>query len=128
MRMCDMRLRRGLAVPRAPALKRLITRPCSMMAYLTVRASAETLLLSSALAMALLSVLTIRRADLRGISVSRSTASAALRPVMVLATSRIFLGDMCALRVRAWTSMVVEDSLNQGDSGAVRRPALSVGL
>gem|GEM_PF-6909311 len=69
MRMWDIFLRRGIAVPRAPALKRFRTGPFSTMALLTVRLSAERLLLFSAFAMALLSVLAIRRADLRGMSV-----------------------------------------------------------
>ena len=94
--MWDIFLRRGLAVPRAPALKRLRTGPFSTMALFTVRASAERLALFSALAMALLSVLAMRRADLRGISVRYSTAAGALRPWIVRATSRTFFGDMCA--------------------------------
>src|SRR5882757_5138752 len=75
MRMWDIFLRRGIAVPRAPALKRLRTGPQSMVALFTVSESAERLLLFSAFAMALLSVLTMRRADLRGMSVKYSTAS-----------------------------------------------------
>jgi hypothetical protein len=73
--MCDIFLRRGIAVPLAPALKRLRTGPFSTTALFTVSVSAARLLLFSALAIALLSVLTIRRADLRGISVRYSTAS-----------------------------------------------------
>ncbi len=68
MRMCAIFLRRGIAVPRAPALKRLSTGPFSMIAYFTVRLSADRLLLFYAFAMALFSVLAMRRADLRGMS------------------------------------------------------------
>src|SRR5258707_4451656 len=50
MRMCDIFLRRGIAVPRAPALKRFNTGPHSMRASLMVRLSAERLLLFSAFA------------------------------------------------------------------------------
>src|SRR5271165_2848420 len=106
MRMCDIFLRRGIALPFAPALKRLRTGPFSTTALFTVSESDARLLLFSAFAIALLSVLTIRRADLRGIRVRYSTASLAVRPWMVRATSRTFLGDMRALRVSAWTSMV----------------------
>src|ERR1700677_1297476 len=106
MRMCDIFLRRGIAVPLAPALKRLRTGPFSTTALFTVSVSDARLLLFSAFAMALLSVFTIRRADLRGMSVRYSTASLAIRPWIVRATSRTFLGDMRALRVSAWTSMV----------------------
>src|SRR5208283_1731333 len=106
MRMCDIFLRRGIAEPLGPALKRLRTGPFSTRARFTVRVSDARLLLFSAFAMALLSVLTIRRADLRGISVRYSTASLARRPWIVRATSRTFFGDMRALRVRACTSMV----------------------
>ncbi len=50
MRMCDIFFRRGIAVPRAPALKRFSTGPFSMMASFTIRLSAERLLLFSAFA------------------------------------------------------------------------------
>ena len=73
--MCDMLLARGIAVPRAPALKRFSTGPVSTRARFTVSVSAERLLLFSAFAMALLSVFAMRRADLRGMSVRKSTAS-----------------------------------------------------
>src|SRR6185312_15962979 len=56
MRMCDIFLRRGIAVPRAPALNRLRTGPFSMIALFTRRLSAERLLLFSAFAMALFGV------------------------------------------------------------------------
>src|SRR3954464_8567608 len=52
MRMWDIFLRRGIAVPRAPALKRFNTGPFSMMALFTVRLSAERFLLFSAFAIA----------------------------------------------------------------------------
>src|ERR1700677_5152142 len=106
MRMCDIFLRRGIAVPLAPALKRLRTGPFSTTALFTVSVSDARLLLFSAFAIALLSVFTIRRADLRGISVRYSTASLVMRPWIVRATSRTFCGDMRALRVSAKTSMV----------------------
>src|SRR5579884_2471192 len=69
MRMWDIFLRRGMAEPRAPALKRLRTGPVSTTALLTVSRSAGTLTFwsFSELAMALLRVLAMRRADLRGI-------------------------------------------------------------
>src|SRR5271157_3264041 len=110
MRMCDIFLRRGIAVPLAPALKRLRTGPFSTTALFTVSESDARLLLFSAFAIALLSVLTIRRADLRGMRVRYSTASLAMRPWIVRATSRTFFGDMRALRVSAWTSMVRDSS------------------
>src|SRR3954463_3555234 len=69
MRMCDIFLRRGIAVPRAPALNRFSTGPFSMIALLTVRLSAERLLLFSAFAIALLSVFAISFALLRGTSI-----------------------------------------------------------
>jgi hypothetical protein len=65
--MCDIFLRRGIAVPLAPALKRFRTGPFSTTALFTVSESDARLLLFSAFAMALLSVLTRSRADLRGI-------------------------------------------------------------
>src|SRR5438034_10396249 len=107
MRRCDMRLTRGLAEPRAPALKRFSTGPGSTRARNTVRELAERLLLFSALATALLSVLARRRADLRGMSVRKSMASGTERPWIWFAISRTLRGDMRALRVRAWISMVV---------------------
>src|SRR3954463_14067335 len=69
MRMWDIFLRRGIAVPRAPALKRLRTGPFSMIALFTVRVSAERLLLFSAFAIALFSVFAISFALLRGTSI-----------------------------------------------------------
>src|SRR5471030_535364 len=105
MRRWDIFLRRGIAVPLAPALNRLSTGPFSTRARFTTRESAERLLLFSALAMALARVLARRRADLRGTSARYCRAHVALRPWMVRATSRTFFGDMRALRVRAWTSM-----------------------
>jgi hypothetical protein len=66
------------------------------MADFTTRLSAERLPLFSAFAMADLSVFAISCADLRGMIESRSTAAGALRPWMVRATSRTFLGDMRA--------------------------------
>jgi hypothetical protein len=75
-----MRLTRGLAEPRAPALKRFRTGPHSTRARWTMSLSAERLWLFSALATALLSVLASRRADLRGMWVSRSAASETGRP------------------------------------------------
>jgi len=86
----------GSADPRAAALKRFSTGPFSTMANFTVSESAERFLLFSAFAMALFSVFTMRRADLRGMSVRYWTASGALRPWMVRATSRTFIGDMRA--------------------------------
>src|SRR5258708_276047 len=96
MRMCDIFLRRGMAVPRAPALKRLRTGPFSTRALRTMRLSAETLLLFSAFATADFRVLAMRRADLRGMSVRSSVASMTGRPWISRATSRTFLGDMRA--------------------------------
>src|SRR5664279_6185612 len=108
MRMCDSFLTRGMAVPRGPALNRRRLEPFSTRARWTVNWSAVRLTfgLFSALAIALFNVLSRRRADLRGISVSRSTATVTLRPWIWRATSRTFFGDMRVLRVTAWTSMV----------------------
>ena len=95
----DMRLRLSVLIAVATVDMMGLMMVAPLMPFYALRFNAPEWMIGpliSAFAMALFSVFAISLADLRGTSIKKSTASAALRPWMVRATSRTFFGDMRA--------------------------------
>jgi len=123
-----VRLRIGVARPRALGSQRFTVGPGPTWISLTVRVSSWSRPpLSRALATADLSIFSIRRAALRGVSARTLRASPAALPRMASATCRALRGDVRRYLPTAFASMFlpVPSSMysltNPQDQAAVRR-------